>query len=122
MNTARRGTKIERKAIKILESLGMIVYRTERNRFGRRNDIFGCFDIIAKDHSGTAWIQVTTQANVSTKKKDVDKTMPDYLFFDATEVVEVWGYVPERGASYFNIYLRSANEGWKLRDRFSVVK
>lgn len=61
MNTRKKGNRIENKAVKELEANGWIVYRVKGStKFNKDVDIFGLFDIMARNKIGkrTKWIQV----------------------------------------------------------------
>lgn len=110
MNTARKGTALELKAKKILEADGYIVHRTIRSQF-HHNDVFGCFDLVAKNDLGyTKWIQVTTLSQVSKKRKNIDTAL-DEGHFSVQEEVEVWGWVG-RPDCHFRLWIRFRGNVW----------
>lgn len=74
MNTCAKGGRIEREFDKWLKSLGHITNRAIRSRFNR-NDIWGCFDIMAKhpDYPDkTLYFQISTQWKYGEARKEIE--------------------------------------------------
>lgn len=128
VNRNAKGTAIELRAIKMLESWGYKVHRCVRTGvqrgkmyFSQNNDVFGCIDLIAKKHGErTRWVQVTADGGVGRKKDDLAEVPWDPLF----DQVEIWRWVggaarkhKTTGAlldrQYFQVY--KLEEGYELR-------
>ena len=115
INTARKGTDIEREAIQKLHDRGYRVHRTIRTRYRTKtgwgshsNDVFGCIDLVAKRlDERTRWIQVTATRHIGRKKLELD-TVPWAIPHDS---VEIWRWVP--AGRYFQVY--RADHGYKLQ-------
>lgn len=99
VNKAAKGTRIELKAIKIMESMGYTVHRCVRTHVKRggmfisqSNDVFGCIDLIGKKHGHpTLWVQVTTKTvSIGSKMKDLHEVPWDDLH-DKVEIWQYWG-------------------------------
>lgn len=97
VNRSAKGTVIELKAIKILETWGYKVHRCVRtgvkrgpHYFSQSNDVFGCIDLIAKKRGErTRWVQVTADSGIGRKKGDLAEVPWDPLF----DQVEIWRWV-----------------------------
>lgn len=74
MNTCAKGNRIERELDKILIQSGYITNRAIRSRFNR-NDIWGCFDIMAKHPkhpSAYRYYQVSTQWKYGASRREIE--------------------------------------------------
>ncbi len=120
MNTSAKGTAIELRAIKILESWGYKVHRCVRTGvkrgkmyFSQSNDVFGCVDLVAKKRGErTRWIQVTAHSGMGQKKKDLAEVPWDPLF----DQVEIWRWVGGAARKH-----KTTGE-WLDRQYFQVYK
>lgn len=125
-NTNRKGVRLERVAIKVLESKPYAVHRTIRHVVRKKgrvlsisSDIYGCIDLIAKRKGErTRWIQVTTATSIRKRIADFAKVpwSPEH------DVVELWRWIPAgkhldgrtgkpRLRKYFKVY--SSDDGFK---------
>ncbi len=118
MNAARKGREVENRAVQHLKACGYVVHRCIRNGVQRAgkwysagNDIWGCIDLLAKKRGERVrFIQVTSDANVAEKRRQLD-TVP---WDPEWECVEIWRWVPARGTQrgHFQRYL--LDEGFVL--------
>ncbi len=120
VNTSAKGTAIELRAIKILESWGYTVHRCVRTGvkrgkmyFSQSNDVFGCIDLVAKKRGErTRWVQVTADGGVGRKKDDLAEVPWDPLF----DQVEIWRWVGGAARKH-----KTTGE-WLDRQYFQVYK
>lgn len=74
MNRAAKGSRIERELDKILIKNGYITNRAIRSRFNR-NDIWGCFDIMAKHPKHASvyrYYQISTQWKYGSSRREIE--------------------------------------------------
>lgn len=119
MNTTGKGLRVERQAMKVCEAIGYRIHRTHRSiartKHGPRsnvNDLFGCIDLVGKKPGHpTRWLQVTSQASVAAKIRELEDIPWDDVFDD----VEIWQLKPAEGGepAYFQVYKR--REGYEYR-------
>ncbi len=127
VNTSAKGTAIELRAIKILESWGYKVHRCVRTGvkrgkmyFSQSNDVFGCIDLVAKKHGErTRWIQVTADSGVGRKKDDLAEVPWDPLF----DQVEIWRWVGGQARKHKvtgELLDRQYFQVYKLEEQFAL--
>ena len=101
MSTSSKGAALERKAMLELEADGYLVHRTVRTPVmaggkvigSHNNDVFGVFDLVAmSEQMGILFVQVTTAANMSERRKKVE-TIASYFPPSILVMVEVWGWM-----------------------------
>lgn len=75
MNKAEKGRRIERKFEVKLKNLGYVTQRAVRSRFNR-NDIWGCFDVMAKHPSApdkTLYFQISTNWKFGVSRIEIER-------------------------------------------------
>jgi len=89
VSSRRKGNRNELRAVKELEADGWLVYRVKGSfKFTRNVDLFGLFDIAAKQGPFTRWIQVKTNRMPNLQPFREFKRK----YCSSTESVEVWCY------------------------------
>lgn len=74
MNTVAKGTRLEREFGEVLKGNGYVIHRTTRSQF-HANDIWGCFDIMAKHPDKadfTLYFQISTQWKSGKALKEIE--------------------------------------------------
>jgi hypothetical protein len=101
---------IRKKVIEALARDGWVTWHPPKARF-YQTDIFGVFDVIAARDRRVRFVQLTSAANVSARRRKIE------AFFQATGVqfplAEVWGYDP-KGRGFVIYRYRTHDAGWAL--------
>ncbi|MGB9743431.1 MAG: hypothetical protein ACPLW9_01820 [Minisyncoccales bacterium] len=79
---------IRKKAIEILNNNGWVTWHPARARF-KQNDVFGIIDLLAAKKRSLKKIQLTTVANISTKRKKIINFLKENKIQMA---IEIWAW------------------------------
>lgn len=118
MNTKQKGNKVENDVKKILEKQGFIVIKSPRTmkmigkgRFmSQANDFWGLYDLCAKTHKFTRWIQCkSTSSGTSEAKPNIERFQR--IYNSKFEMSEIWQKVPYKG--YVVYYLGEDFKNWE---------
>ena len=110
-STKAKGDSFERQCVKKLELVGYAVMKSPRKFIflgpgrviSKDNDYFNLYDICAKKHNQTRWIQCKygiNKTNVSTAKKPIQEFHDKYM--GESETSEIW--YKETGSRIIEIY------------------
>jgi len=112
MNKRAKGNRLQRDVVRILKGWGYTVHNQcavarpvkIKNRtiwVSKRNDIFGCIDIVAvRRGSRVRFIQVTADSGIGRKEKELRNVSWDFNFM----LVEVWRYARRKKKPVWIIY------------------
>jgi len=82
---------IRKKAIKILEEEGYVVWYPPKVKWRKEVDVFGIFDLIAAHRHIVRFIQLTTLPNLSARRKKIKRWLEKNKIKWCWEP-EVWAY------------------------------
>ena len=73
MNKAQKGKRLERELELMFQENGFITHKATSNRFNR-NDLWGCFDLMAKKRGCdyTFYVQCSTQWKYGKARKEIE--------------------------------------------------
>lgn len=81
-------TTIRKKAIQILEDKGWVVWFAPKVKY-QQTDVFGIIDLLAIKGKRMKKIQLTTLANISTRRKKIQKFLKE---FKIEMSVQIWAW------------------------------
>jgi Holliday junction resolvase-like predicted endonuclease len=121
-----KGDKQERLAVKELEKDGYVIFKSPRTMrmvytprgpmyVSQDNDVYNLYDLIAKSHGITRWIQVKYGdiTNVSRSKKPIAEFHDKHM--SITENSEIW-FKPIRGRFFIKYFYNSKTKEWVCND------
>jgi len=79
---------IRKKAIQILKDKGWIVWFAPKVKY-QQTDVFGIIDLLAIKGKRMKKIQLTTLANISTRRRKIQKFLKE---FKIEMSVQIWGW------------------------------